>query len=397
MMLEIKKANSRKLRKAFLDLPLKIYKDYPLWVPPFSHEMKSIVKGKGSNLLANGPFEFFVAIENEEVVGRICVGIDETLNKGKNLKHAYFTLFESINDKRVAKKLLRSAEVWAKKRGMNYIKGPVSPTNGDDFRGLLVDNFKTPPSIFMPYNPDYYVDFFDNRDVYLKYLAFNYKLDRIITDREFRLVEIAMKRFNYTIEIADFSDLKKLANDLYLITKESMPIWEEDLIPPTFEELYETAKVMKIVADKKLVIIARSEGRPIGYFVGLPDFSDIIRDIKGKLLPFGWLSLLLKKKNIEKARGAILFVIPEFRNMGVPTAMFAEAYKNAQEAGYTDIEASSISWKNPQSIAEAVRSGGEHYKTYIVFGKTIAERKMLLPEIYGAAAHKFTELEVYHL
>lgn len=395
-MLEIKKVNNRKLRKAFLDLPLNIYKDYPLWVPPFSHEMKKIVVGKGSALLANGPNDLFVALNNDEVVGRICVGIDEVLNREKGLKHAYFTLFECVNDKRVAKKLLRSAEVWAKKRGMNYIKGPVSPTNGDDYRGLLVDNFEIPPSIFMPYNPGYYVDFFDRRDVYLKYLAFHYKLDKIISEREFRLVELAMKRFNYTIEIADFSDLKKLTDDLYQVTKESMPLWEEDLIPPTFEELYETAKVMKLVADKRLIIIARSNGRPIGYFVGLPDFSDIIRDIKGKLLPFGWLNLLLKKKNIEKARGAVLFVVPEFRNMGVPTAMFAEAYRNAQVAGYTDIEASSISWKNPQSIAEAVRSGGEHYKTYVIFGKTLIDKKIALPEIYGGAAHKFTELEIYH-
>ena len=89
-------------------------------------------------------------------------------------------------------------------------------------------------------------------------------------------------------------------------------------------------------------------------------------------------------------------MVPGFRNMGVPSAMFAMACNNARVAGYKDIEASSVSWKNASSIAEAVRAGGVHYKTYVVFGKPILDKNMGLQEIYGAAAYKFTEPEMFN-
>ncbi|HQC15954.1 MAG TPA: hypothetical protein PLL91_12135, partial [Mesotoga prima] len=80
---------------------------------------------------------FFIAKDDNEVKGRIAVGIEQVMNNEKSVKHAYFTLFESVDDREVAEALLRTAESWARNKGMNYLKGPVSPTNGDDYRGLV--------------------------------------------------------------------------------------------------------------------------------------------------------------------------------------------------------------------------------------------------------------------
>lgn len=57
-MLKIVRVTSRLDRKEFTDLPESLYRDYPLWVPPFSHEMKALLKSRGSQLLANGPHVF---------------------------------------------------------------------------------------------------------------------------------------------------------------------------------------------------------------------------------------------------------------------------------------------------------------------------------------------------
>lgn len=391
--MKILKVNNRKLRKGFLSLPFRIYQNYSQWVPPFEHEMKKIIRGKGSQLLANGPHEFFVATEGSQVVGRICVGKDEVLNNAKGVNHAFFALFESINEEKVAHALLNKAKQWALERGAVYLKGPVSPTNGDDYRGLLVENFETPPSILMPFNPDYYPKFFQNYDCYLKYYAFSYDPQKAISDREFKLTEIAKSRYGYKVENADFSNMKKLSRDLYEIMLNSMPDWEEDLIPPSFNEIYEMAKTMKLVASPELVIIARTvENRPIGFLVALPDYNDVIRKIKGKLFPFGWIKLLTEKKRIDKVRVAILFVSEDYRNKGVPSAMFVKAYENIVKNGYKHIEGSSISWKNSVMLANAKRVGGNLYKTYVVFGKNIAAKPLSLDEIYGRAAWKFEEM-----
>ncbi|AKI96865.1 hypothetical protein [Kosmotoga pacifica] len=387
--MKIVRVTNSKSRRAFIDLPFGIYKDYPQWVPPFRHEMKRIVRGKGSQLLKNGPHDFFVVLDGKNVVGRICVGKDEVLNSAKGVKHAYFTLFEAIDNEKVAHLLLKQAQKWALEKEAVYLKGPVSPTNGDDYRGLLIDNFEEPPSILMPYNPPYYRRFFKNFSVYLKYYAFSYDPQKTISEREIKLTKIAMKRFSYRVENADFSDMKKLARDLYKVMVYSMPDWEEDLMPPSFKEIYEMAKTMKLVADPELVIIARSGNRPIGFLVALPDFNDLIREIRGKLFPFGWIRLLAEKKSIDKVRAAILFVTEDFRNKGVPAAMFVKAFENIKNRGYKHIEGSSISWKNSVMLANASRIGGKQYKTYVVFGKSIVSRELSLEEIYGRAAWKF--------
>ncbi|MGC9384772.1 MAG: hypothetical protein ACP5D6_09255 [Kosmotogaceae bacterium] len=91
---------------------------------------------------------------------------------------------------------------------MIYLKGPVSPTNGDDYRGLLVNNFENPPSILIPYNHPYYVVFFGDYDEYLKYYAFEYDPEKSLSDKQRRLASIAMKRYDFTVKNADFSNLK---------------------------------------------------------------------------------------------------------------------------------------------------------------------------------------------
>lgn len=82
-----------------------------------------------------GPYQYFIAWMNGQPVGRIGTGIDEKLNREKNKKEGYITLFESINDYQVAKELFDHATAWLKERGMTAVTGPQSPSNGDDYRG----------------------------------------------------------------------------------------------------------------------------------------------------------------------------------------------------------------------------------------------------------------------
>jgi GNAT superfamily N-acetyltransferase len=387
--LGIIEVKTKKDKKDFIRLPFKVYKNDQNWVPPLKSDIKKIVNDKDSQLFNNGPHKFFLAKRGKEVVGRIAFGIDRKLNEYKGVNHAYFTLFECEENQNTADLLLETAEKWAYKHKMVYLKGPVSPTNGDDYRGLLVNNFENPPTILMPYNHPYYVDFFEDYDEYLKYYAFEYDPEKSLSDKQRRLASIAMKRYNFTVKNADFSNLKKLSRELYEVTKEAMPDWEEDIVPPTYDEILSMAKTLKLVADPLLVAIAYSNDEPIGYFVAFPDFSDIIRKIKGNLFPVGWVRLLLERGKIKRARGAILFVVPKFRNKGVPIAMFVKVLEALKKKGFETVEGSSISWKNSVMLTNAKKIGGRHYKTYVIYGKKLVKRELTVKELYGNASWKF--------
>ncbi|MDD4493412.1 MAG: GNAT family N-acetyltransferase, partial [Eubacteriales bacterium] len=134
-------AESKRDVKRFIDFQYELYKDDPNFVPPLRMDMKSILSGQGSVLFKKGKYKLFIALKDNKTVGRIAAGIDEQINIEKNYKDGYITLFESINEYGIAAALLDKAIEWLREEGMTLIKGPVSPTGGDDYRGLLVMGF----------------------------------------------------------------------------------------------------------------------------------------------------------------------------------------------------------------------------------------------------------------
>ena len=110
--------------------------------------------------------------------------------------------------------------------------------------------------------------------------------------------------------------------------------------------------------------IARSGDRPVGFMLALPDFNQVLKKMKGKILPMGWLKYLYYKRKITGARGLVQCVVKEYQNRGVPHAMYFETYKDCLELGVDFIEASCIDESNYASRNCIERVGGERYRTY---------------------------------
>ena len=83
------------------------------------------------------------------------------MTQAKKHKLAYITLFESIEDYKVASALLDTGISWLREQGAETVTGPQSPSNGEDYRGLLIDGFSTPPVLLKSYNPPYYAGYFE--------------------------------------------------------------------------------------------------------------------------------------------------------------------------------------------------------------------------------------------
>jgi GNAT superfamily N-acetyltransferase len=97
----------------------------------------------------------------------------------------------------------------------------------------------------------------------------------------------------------------------------------------------------------------------------------------------------MDRGKIKRARGAILFVVPKFRNKGVPIAMFVKVLEALKKKGFETVEGSSISWKNSIMLTNAKKIGGRHYKTYVIYGKKLVKRELTMEELYGNASWKF--------
>ncbi|TJX14799.1 hypothetical protein E9840_05245 [Tissierella creatinini] len=370
----IKEVKSKSQFDDFIDLPFELYEDDEAWVPPLKFDFKKYIVGENNYLNQSGPNTRIVAYRDKKIVGRLLVGINEKLNKAKGIKEGYISLFESIDDKEVAFALLSFAENWLGERGMDLIKGPLSLPGGDDNRGFLLDNFHDPTLIMNTYNKKYYNDLFLSYgfEKYLDCYAYKSYIHNDNIERYERLVPYAMKRYGFRIDKLDLKNMDSEMKDIKSIIDRAMPKEWDDFIPPNEEEIDLIAKQLIPFADDDLIYIARTnKGEPIGFNISLPDYNQVLKKLKGKLLPFGILKFPYYKKKIDRIRFFVLFVVPEYRKKGVPSAIYLKSYIKAKEKGYVFGEGSTIWEYNKDMILDIEKYGGILYKTYRIYKKSI--------------------------
>jgi GNAT superfamily N-acetyltransferase len=372
--IKIEEVKTRFQERKFIKLPWKIYKDDTCWVPPLISDVKKSVRGKNNTLKKDGPFTLLLAYKDNKVCGRLLVGINEHLNRAKNYKRGYISLFECVDNREVAFALFDYAINWLKERGIKEIIGPLSLPSGDDYRGLLIDNFTDSPLVMNTYNKEYYVRFFEDYgfEKYWDCYAYYCDLSTDIDERYRRIVPYAMKKHNFRVDMLDLKNINKEMMDIKEIIEKAMPEDWEDFIPPTDEDIKIIAKNLVPVADPELIYIARTnDGRPIGFNIALPDYNQVLKKLKGKLFPFGIIKFLFYRKKINRARLFVLFVVPEFRKKGVSSAIYLKVFDAARKKGYKYGEGSTIWEYNTVMKRDIEKFGGKIYKTYRIFKKDI--------------------------
>lgn len=372
-MVEVREISKKEDLKKFIDLPFEIYKDDPNWVPPLKGSMLKTLTGINNPLFMNGPHTFFMAYKDGKPAGRILTGINEKLNRNKDKKEGYISLFECVYDWETASLLLDNAASWLKARGMEIVVGPVSPTNGDDSRGLLVEGFNGTPVLMNSYNPEYYIDFFENygftKDIDL--LAYYLDYDSAPVERFERVVEYAMKRYNFRVDKFNFNKLDREVKDIKKILDLAMPNSWGHLTPPSLEELYAEVFTLKKYADNDLLYIARCNDEPIGFVFALPDLNQVLKKLKGKLFPLGVFKYHWYKRKVDGFRAFVQFVVPKFQNKGVNGSIFYKLMVEAKRKGYTYCEGSTIGEMNIESRRSVEGAGGRHYRTYRLYKKEL--------------------------
>jgi len=107
------------------------------------------------------------------------------------------------------------------------------------------------------------------------------------------------------------------------------------------------AKSLKPVVDKRLVYFATIDGEDAGFGVCLPNVNEAIRDLGGKLLPFGVVKLLwrLKVSGVKTARVPLMGIKRkfgrDFRGRLLPFILIDTMAQAAHKAGIEKVE---LSW-----------------------------------------------------
>ncbi len=318
-MYKIKKLErkGRQLKK-FINLEFKLYKGDKDWVPPLKGDTKKMLKGKGNPLFQNGDQAFFMVYKGKKPVGRVLVGIDEELNRVRGFKQGFFSMFECIDDMEACRTLLDASCRWLLVRGMDRVIGPLSPSNGDDRKGFLVMG-EGPPVLLNAHTKNYYPELveqygFTKNDDHFAYI---FNPDDFDAQRHGRAVEYAKKKGGFRIDKFNAKDVVAEATAIKQVLDNSVPDEWDYLVTPSLEAVIAETRSLIQFYDGNYCYIARKGDVPIGFMVVLPDYNQVLKRMKGKILPLGWAKYLYYKRKITGARALIQMVDRRYQRMGV--------------------------------------------------------------------------------
>ena len=117
----------------------------------------------------------------------------------------------------------------------------------------------------------------------------------------------------------------------------------------------------------ELAIAAEVEGKMVGAAFGLPDYNPRIRQIDGRLFPFGIFRLLRKKHLIKRIRLISTNVIPEYHRMGLGLVLLSGILPKVLEWGLEEAEFSWVLESNSLSRGALQKGGAKITKTYRVY------------------------------
>ncbi len=372
--------SNRKQVKDFLDLPFRVYQDIPQRVPPLQMDERARLDPRRNPFYKYSQAAFFLAYErsrpvDEEArpVGRLAVLDNRRYNEFNKTKTAFFYLFECENNQAATTGLFNAAFDWSRSRGLTEILGPKGFTPLDGF-GLLVKGFEHRPAFGLPYNPEYYVPLVEAQgfkmysEAVSGYLNPKVPIPPRIHELAERLVQRRSLRIAHCKSRQELRALipyiKELYNDSIEGTTGNTPL--------TDEEINSMANQILWLADPRLIKLVMKDDKAVGFMFAYPDVSAALQKTRGRLFPFGWLTLLLELRCTDwiNINGAGL--LPEYRGSGGTAILYSEMFKSVSEnSHYHHIDIVQIGMENEAMQREMRNFGVDFYKMHRVYQRQL--------------------------
>ncbi len=366
----IKLVNTPALVRSFVDLPYRLYRGDPHFVPPLRRDEIRRLSPAHYPFFRHAEMALWLAMSGDRVVGRIAAIEDRLYEETRGERIAWFGFFEA-DSAETAGGLLATVEQWAAGRGLPVVRGPVNPSLNDN-GGVLVEGFDSDPYVLMPYNPISYAGFIEQAG-YRKakdLLAWSIQVSPPIGDRIARVAERVKRRHDVTVRTVN---LRKFDDELAVLQSIYREAWQDNwgFVAPTDAEIRQLAIELKPVLDPELLLFAEAHGTPVGCAVAIPDVNQVLKKMGGRILPFGWLHFLNRRHIITQLRVLLVGVLPGYRKTGLYPLIISELQRRALARRYVSAELSWTLEDNVEVNAGIEAAGGRRSKTYRIYERPI--------------------------
>jgi GNAT superfamily N-acetyltransferase len=186
-----------------------------------------------------------------------------------------------------------------------------------------------------------------------------FELDRRARD-EHRVTIRKMSRRHLRREMDRFAEIYNAA-------------WADNwgFVPYSKEDLDAYALDMQLVFSREWFMVAERDGDTIAVAITLPDINQVLRKMKGRLLPFGWWHFLNRSRICDRVRVGFLGVKPEHQHTGVAASLYVEHFETAARMPQKYGEAGWILETNEAMNRGLEAMSAEIVKRYRVYEKVL--------------------------
>jgi GNAT superfamily N-acetyltransferase len=284
-------------------------------------------------------------------------------------------LLESEDHEETFHSLFEVAEDWLRQKGMQRVRGPFNLSINDEC-GLLVDGFDSPPPIMLGHALPYCGRRVEEQGYAKEQDLLAYLVRSDVPPP--RHLQGLVSRFAGRVKVRAMRR-DRFYDDLEIIRDIFEDAWSGNwgFIPFTPAEFAELGKNLKFLVDAEAVRIAELDGEPAAMIVMFPNINEIIKDLNGRLLPFGWLKLLwqVKVAGVKSARIPLMGVRRRYQGslLGAALALMVidPIHERARRQGIAEVDMSWILEQN-QGMRKIIDSvGGRIYKRYRIYQKDL--------------------------
>ncbi len=374
MAIEIKEVTDRAGLRLFIHLPARLHAGHANWVPPIYLDDWVYFDKRKNRSFSYCDTVMYLAWRDGRLAGRIMGIINNPYNRIHDELHARFCWMESENDPAVYAALMGAVEGWARQKGMTHLVGPLAFSDKDP-QGFLIEGYNEPVEIATNYNFPYMVDL-------TRQYGFSPKVDLVVykvlvedVPRELftRVAERHAARKN-GLTVLEFTSRRKLKPYIHKVL---------GLVNETYTHIYGfqhyTEKEMDDIADRFLYLInpryikvvVNEADEAVAFILGMSDISEGIRRAGGRLIPFGWIHVLLASRRSKQLNLLLGAIRPDYRGRGLDMRMGAYLLESAIKTGKTIIDSHLMLEHNDKMRAEMDRVGGKVYKRFRIFIKDL--------------------------